>query len=116
MGIWQQMHGDDGQQRLATIFFVCIAISVMCGYLAFKKVSPTFKARSHVEKIVLWILGLSSLVAILTTIGIVLSVLFETIRFFDLIPPDEFLFGLTWNPQFEGALRAGSEVLSLNMG
>ena len=49
--------------------------------------------------------GLSSLVAILTTIGIVLSVLFETIRFFDLIPPDEFLFGLTWNPQFEGALE-----------
>ena len=38
-----------------------------------------------------------------------LSVLFETIRFFDLIPPDEFLFGLTWNPQFEGAIRAGSE-------
>ena len=91
------------------IFFGCIAISVMCGYLALKKVAPTFKARSHVEKIVLWILGLSSLVAILTTIGIVLSVLFETIRFFDLIPPDEFLFGLTWNPQFEGALRAGSE-------
>ena len=91
------------------IFFGCIVISVICGYLASKKVSPAFKARIHVEKIVLWILGLSSLVAILTTIGIVLSVLFETIRFFDLIPPDEFLFGLTWNPQFEGAIRAGSE-------
>ena len=91
------------------IFFGCLIIAVSCGYLASRKVTPSFKARSHVEKIVQWILGLSSLVAILTTIGIVLSVLFETVRFFDLIPPDEFLFGLTWNPQFEGAVRAGSE-------
>ena len=29
-------------------------------------------------------------------------------RFFQLIPPQDFLFGLEWNPQFEGAERAGS--------
>lgn len=56
---------------------------------------------------------MSSTVAILTTIGIVLSVLFESIRFFKLVPPTEFIFGLTWNPQFEGAERAGSGQMGL---
>ena len=46
----------------------------------------------------------SSLIAILTTIGIVLSVLFESFRFFQKIPFTDFLFGLEWSPQT--ALRA----------
>ena len=49
-----------------------------------------------------------SSIAIFTTIGIVLSVLFESIRFFKLIPFQDFIFGFEWNPQFEGAERAGS--------
>ena len=51
---------------------------------------------------------MSSLLAILTTVGIVFSVIFESLRFFAIIPASEFLLGLTWNPQFEGAERAGS--------
>ena len=54
------------------------------------------------------ILAVSSVIAILTTIAIIFSVVFESIRFFALIPYDEFLFGTVWNPQFEGAERAGS--------
>ena len=46
----------------------------------------------------------SSLIAILTTLGIVLSVLFESIRFFDKVPVTDFLFGLQWSPQI--AMRA----------
>ncbi len=46
----------------------------------------------------------SSLVAVLVTVGIVFSLLFEAIRFFKIIPFGDFLFGLEWNPQT--AIRA----------
>jgi phosphate transport system permease protein len=99
-----------GWQKIAdqVIALVTIACSVILGFIAFRQISPTFRARNGVERIILWALILSSSVAIFTTIGIVLSVLFESIRFFKLIPIQDFIFGLEWNPQFEGAERAGS--------
>jgi phosphate transport system permease protein len=57
-----------------------------------------------VERTVMVFLIGASLIAILTTIGIVLSLLFEAIRFFHKVSPIEFLFGLEWSPQI--ALRA----------
>jgi len=60
--------------------------------------------RKIVEEVILWILILSSTIAILTTVGIVLSLLFETLRFFDSVPIGDFLFGLEWSPQI--AIRA----------
>ena len=63
-----------------------------------------FRARSGVER---WLMGLlvgASLIAILTTLGIVLSLLFESLRFFKMVSPTEFLFGTTWSPQT--AIRA----------
>lgn len=56
-------------------------------------------ARTFWERCILVLLIASSLVAILTTIGIVLSLLFESIRFFEAVPITEFLFGLEWSPQ-----------------
>ena len=44
------------------------------------------------------------MVAILTTVGIVLSLIFEASRFFLRVPLDDFLFGLQWSPQI--AMRA----------
>jgi len=85
-----------------------LAVSLVGGLLGYRRINPTFRSRNNVERILTWMLIGSSLVAIFTTIGIVLSVLFESIRFFKLIPPQDFLFGLEWNPQFEGAERAGS--------
>jgi phosphate transport system permease protein len=41
----------------------------------------------------------ASLIAILTTLGIILSLLFESLRFFSMVPPQDFLFGLSWSPQ-----------------
>ena len=55
--------------------------------------------RKIVEGMILWILVLSSMIAILTTIGIVASLLFESIRFFNAVPITDFLFGLQWSPQ-----------------
>jgi phosphate transport system permease protein len=52
-----------------------------------------------VEKIVTALLILCSLIAILTTVGIIVSVLYEALQFFRLVPVTEFLFGLKWSPQ-----------------
>ena len=51
------------------------------------------------ERVLLGLLAASSLVAILTTVGIALSLLFETLRFLDAVPLFDFLFGLNWSPQ-----------------
>ncbi len=78
------------------------------GAYAFSRVSPAFKARSRIERLVMFTLLLSSLIAIVTTAGIVASLLFESLRFFALVNPLDFLFGLKWSPQ-SAALGYGSK-------
>ena len=90
-----------------------LVLSLIGGMLAYRMVNPDFRSRNAVERIVMTILAASSAIAILTTIGIVFSVIFESMRFFALVPVSEFLFGTTWNPQFEGAERAGSGQMGL---
>lgn len=90
-----------------------LALSLLAGLFAYRMLNPSFRSRNAVERIIMSILALSSGIAILTTIGIVFSVVFESMRFFALVPVSEFLFGLTWNPQFEGAERAGSGQMGL---
>ncbi|MEC8643285.1 MAG: phosphate ABC transporter permease subunit PstC, partial [Pseudomonadota bacterium] len=90
-----------------------LALSLIGGMIAYRMVNPDFRSRNAVERIVMTILAASSAIAILTTIGIVFSVIFESMRFFTLVPVSEFLFGTTWNPQFEGAERAGSGQMGL---
>lgn len=77
------------------------AIGAIFGY---RVISPRFRARHSVERSVTWFMMFSSLIAIVTTGGIVASLLFEAGRFFMLVPVDEFLFGLRWEPQI--AMRA----------
>ncbi len=72
--------------------------------LAWARLGPDFRARNHVESAIRVVLVVASTLAILTTIGILLSVLFESMRFFQKIPVTDFLFGTTWSPQT--ALRA----------
>ncbi len=74
------------------------------GAIAWHRIRPEFRARNRVEKIVLLLLIAASSIAIFTTVGIVLSVLFESIRFFQEVPLTDFLFGLNWSPQT--AIRA----------
>jgi phosphate transport system permease protein len=69
-----------------------------------RALSARFRARNHVERFVKGILFAAACVAVLTTIGIVSSVLFETVRFFERVSPIDFLFGLQWSPQT--AIRA----------
>ncbi len=69
-----------------------------------RQLRTDFRARNRVEGLITGLLILSSVIAILTTVGIVLSLLFESLRFFGRVSPLEFLFGLNWSPQT--ALRA----------
>jgi phosphate transport system permease protein len=65
-------------------------------------VNPSFKARYYVENIVLGILIAAAGIAIITTLGIAVSMLFETFRFFELHEWKDFFFGYTWAPNFHG--------------
>ncbi len=83
---------------------IAIVIAIVGGFFAMRRIRVDFRARSGVERLVLGLLIAASLIAVLTTLGIVMSLLFESIRFFNLVSPTEFLFGTTWSPQT--ALRA----------
>ncbi|MEE4205053.1 MAG: phosphate ABC transporter permease subunit PstC [Erythrobacter sp.] len=77
---------------------IALVIAFGGGAFAYLRVRPDFRARTRVERTVLAILLLASLVAILTTFGIFVSLVFETIRFFGMVSPIDFLFGTFWNP------------------
>ena len=72
--------------------------------MAWRTINPGKRARNAVERIILGFLMASSTIAIITTVGIVLSVLFESLRFFQAVPLTEFIFGAKWSPQT--AIRA----------
>jgi phosphate transport system permease protein len=84
---------------LTGIVFGLIALT-----LALRSLSGRFRARNHVERFVGVLLFAAACVAVLTTVGILASVLFESLRFFEKVPITEFLFGLQWSPQT--AIRA----------
>lgn len=64
-----------------------------------RSVSAQFRARQAVERIVMGLMITCSLVAIFVTIGIIFSLVFESIRFFSMVSLTEFLFGTRWEPQ-----------------
>jgi len=79
--------------------------------MAARTLRPGLKARNIVEGVVRWLLIGASLVSILTTLGIIGSILFEAIRFFQLVSVWEFLTGTTWSPDtaFLGGAGRGAE-------
>jgi phosphate transport system permease protein len=88
----------------AALAVVALAFAIIGSALALTRIKAEQRARNVVEAVVSGLLIVCSSVAILTTIGIVLSVLFESIIFFRSVPLSEFLFGLEWSPQT--AIRA----------
>ena len=63
------------------------------------RITREFRARTLVENVVHKVLLACSVVAVLTTVGIVLSLVFESFRFFAQYPWYDFLFGTKWSPQ-----------------
>ena len=89
---------------------VALLLAVAGGGLAWQRVRPHFPARARVERVVMAALLAASLIAILTTIGIIGSLLFESLRFFRIVPASDFLLGTHWSPQVIDARDPGATL------
>ena len=90
------------REATALYGWIGIVVALLIGLAgagwAFTRLKPEFGARSRVEGGVLVVLFVASLVAILTTLGIFVTLVFETVRFFGMVSPVDFLFGTHWGP------------------
>ena len=87
------------------VFYSSLILGLFTFLYAFRSITANFRARNKIGNIIYVFLFSSASVAIFATAGILLSVLFEAIRFFEIINFSDFLFGLTWSPQI--AIREG---------
>lgn len=85
-------------------FTLALATGLLGLLVALNKAQPDFRARNHFEKVLTFFLIASSTIAIMATLGIVLSLLFESLRFFNQVSVLDFVFGTKWSPQT--AMRA----------
>ena len=90
---------------------IVLGLSVAGFVLAYTRHHPEFRARNYVEMGIKAILILASSIAILTTVGIILSMVFETMNFLESYHWGDFFFGATWNPSFSG--RGGGSELGI---
>ncbi|MDA7424284.1 phosphate ABC transporter permease subunit PstC [Thalassococcus lentus] len=97
----------------ATLYMAIAVIAVAFAgmFWGLSQISAKFRARNTVEKAVLAILIAAASIAILTTLGIVLSLIFNTVEFFRLYPAMEFFTSLKWAPSFSG--RGGASELGI---
>ncbi len=80
------------------LFSLASVSSLASGFFAYQNIRPEFCARESVERIIRYILISAALISILTTIGIVVAVIFEAIHFFRIVSLLEFLTGTHWAP------------------
>ncbi|WP_346899442.1 phosphate ABC transporter permease subunit PstC [uncultured Roseibium sp.] len=97
------------QQKTGSLLMTVavLGLALVAGAWAFTRIRPELRARNNSETFVKTLLLGSSMVAILTTVGIVGSLLFETFNFFKLYPAKDFFFSSVWNPQFRGGSDLG---------
>ena len=108
-------HLIDLEQRAAILKGGVILSLILLGVaVTWRRIQPDLRARGEVEQIVRIMLFSSSAIAVLTTLGILVSVLFEAMLFFQKVSPIEFLFGTSWSPQV--ALRADQSGSSGSFG
>ena len=98
----------------AALFVVVLGLASLGLVWARRRIATDLKAIHKVEATIKVLLLAGSTVAVFTTLGIVLSLLFEALRFFHRVPLSEFLFGLEWSPQT--AIRADQVGASGSFG
>lgn len=84
-----------------------IALALLGLGFALSRIKPEYRARNATEAFSMVLLILASLIAVLTTVGIVVSLLSETIHFFRIYPAQDFFLSTTWNPRFGGGSELG---------
>ena len=87
-----------GLARIA-MFVAVLGVMLLGLFFARRRLSARFRARNGVERVLDVFMIFCSTLAIATTLGIVVSLLYEAIAFFRMVPPTEFFFGLNWEPQ-----------------
>ncbi|MDM1246640.1 MULTISPECIES: phosphate ABC transporter permease subunit PstC [unclassified Acinetobacter] len=99
-------------------FAVVICVALLGLVWAKKRVEKQYRARNKVEKAINVSLALCSGVAILTTVGIVMSMFSEAMRFFQFVSPLDFFLGTEWNPGFStsGSAEGSYGLLPLLWG
>jgi phosphate transport system permease protein len=78
---------------------VVLAVMLVALFITRSRLAPRFRARNYVERFLSAVMLACSVAAILTTLGIIASLLYESFAFFSRVPLHEFLFGLRWEPQ-----------------
>jgi phosphate transport system permease protein len=97
LGLGNQGLGDKVPFLAGAAFLLALSLAGLG--LALGRLAPGFRARTRVERLARGLMLAASTVAILITAGIVLSLLFEALRFFARVKLTDFLFGLEWSPQ-----------------
>ena len=98
--------------RWSWIMAVVVLGVAAAGFVfAYMRTHKDFRARNFVEQGILTLLVAAASVAVLTTVGIIMSLVFNTVAFFNLYPALDFFFGLEWAPSFTG--RGGASELGV---
>ncbi|HKL70177.1 phosphate ABC transporter permease subunit PstC [Salibaculum sp.] len=102
-----------GQSATGDLFKTLVVLAIALGgtALAIWRITAAFRARNFVETGVRMLLIAAASIAVLTTVGIFLSLIFNTVEFFRLYPAWDFFFGTTWQPSFSG--RGGASQLGV---
>ena len=80
-------------------YVIVLSVAGLLSLVAYVKIKSNLDSRKFVESFLLILFFICSLVAIMTTVGIIFSLLYETLKFFSQVPITDFLFGLNWSPQ-----------------
>ncbi|MBO6836395.1 MAG: phosphate ABC transporter permease subunit PstC [Alphaproteobacteria bacterium] len=108
---YRSAHGFS--QTLMSI--MSLALGLLVAGTTVARITPQTRARNGVERIIKALLIACASLAILTTAGIVLSMLFETINFFKTVPLSNFFFSTEWDPRFSSAGRDGGDTGQFGM-
>jgi phosphate transport system permease protein len=93
------LYGSLRGSSRSLLALLVISVALVCGLLAWRSIRPELRARNRVEGVIRFALIGASTIAVFTTVGILLSVIFEAARFFGTVPISSFLFGTEWSPQ-----------------
>ncbi|MDX9698098.1 MAG: phosphate ABC transporter permease subunit PstC [Rhodocyclaceae bacterium] len=113
-----ELHAAEHMSRLQatgrlSMIALMSATAVAGLVLTWRRISPALRARNQVEWAVRVLLVICSTIAILTTVGIVFSMVGEAIRFFNYVSPADFFFGTVWNPRFATVGSSGQGQFGL---
>lgn len=107
VAVWMMIVGQQRPDLTVLLGGACLLLAAAGFGFGLTRISPDFRARNVTERVIMWLMVGASLIAVLTTIGIFLSLVVETGHFFQLYPAKDFFFSTKWNPQFRGGSDLG---------